>query len=318
MPRLLVLLLLLLLPLSAHAGEFAPGGTSATLARSFALPTLGQGTPLARSRSETRWTLDLTNEYVTEGNCAVECVLLDGETARLRFAHRRGLGGGWDAGLELAWLDRGGGFLDGWIRDWHEAFDLPSGERELTQDDRYRFRYERNGTVLLDETRGGSGFGDAQLTLGRRWSRNTSVRAMAKLPLGDEDSMEGGTAGAALWLERNVADLPSGWRGYVAAGGAWSERGAALAAMQNREVAFAGAGLLAPLTPNVGLTFQLQFHGRLYDGSDLTPLRRPGMPLTIGLRVRTSARSGFELGFQEDPSVNGSPDFAAFVSYRAR
>ena len=313
---------LLCLLLSAHAGgvaagEFAPGGSSATLARPFALPALGQGGPLARSRAETRWTLDVTNEYVTEGDCAAECVLLDGETARLRVAHRRGLGGGWDAGIELSWLDRGGGFLDGWIQDWHDAFGLPTGGRELAPHDRYVFHYERNGAVLLDETRGGSGLGDAVLTLGRRFSRHSSVRAMAKLPTGDEDSLEGGNTGAALWLERTLAGMPPGWHGYAALGGAWNDRGAVLAGMQNREIAFAGVGLLAPVTPAVGLTLQLQYHGRLYDGSELTPLQRPGMPLTLGLRVRTSGRGGFELGFQEDPSVNGSPDFAAYLSYRA-
>ena len=65
------------------------------------------------------------------------------------------------------------------------------------------------------------------------------------------------------------------------------------------------------------LTAQIQVHGRLYDGSTLTPLQRAGMPLTLGLQFRTGARSVFELGFQEDPSVNGSPDFVLYLSHRS-
>ena len=311
-----LLLLGLALAMPARAGEFAPGGDAGTLARPFALPSLGDAAPLALGRGDTRWTLDFTNEYVSEGDCAVECVLLDGETARLRFAERRSLGGGWDAGVELAWLDRGGGFLDGWIRDWHDAFGLPTGGRELAQDDRYVFRYERAGTVLLEQTRGGSGLADVVLTVGRRTGRAGMLRAMVKLPTGDEDALEGGNAGAALWLERRLA-LPPPWHGYVALGGSASERSAVLPAMQNRELVFAGFGLLVPVTPAVGLTAQLQYHSRLYDGSALSPFARPGMPLTLGLRLRTSARGAFELGFQEDPSVNGSPDFAAYLSFRS-
>jgi len=316
MPRLLAALCAAL-ALPAWAGLFAPGGDGATLARPFALPALGDTAPLAHGRAETRWTLDFANEYVSEGNCAVECVLFDGETARLRFTHRRSLGAGWDFSFELPLLDRGGGFLDGWIRDWHDWFGLPPGGRELAADNQYRFRYERGGVVLLDEMRGGDGLGDATLTLGRRLGRASQLRAMVKLPTGDEDALEGGNAGGAVWLERALA-VPRGWSGYVALGGSINERGAVLPQMQNREVVFGGLGLLAPLTPSVHLTAQLQFHGRLYDGSELTPFARPGVPLTLGLRFRTGARSTFELGFQEDPSVNATPDFAAYLSVTAR
>jgi len=300
----------------ASAGEFAPAANGATLARAFALPALGEVAPPPRGRSQTRWTLDFVNEYVEEGDCAVECITLDGETARLRFAHRRSLGGGWDAGLELSWLDRGGGFLDGWIRDWHDAFGLPTGGRELAPDDRYRFRYERAGAVLLDETRGGSGLGDAVLTLGRRAGRTGMLRAMAKLPTGDDDALQGGNAGAALWYERAL-HLPPRWHGYFAVGGSFNERGRVLRPMQNTAIAFGGVGVFAPVTATVGLTAQLNVHGRLYDGSALSPLERAGMPLSLGLRLRAGASGVVELGFQEDPSVNGSPDFALYLSFRS-
>jgi len=301
---------------AAAAGEFAPGGNAGTLARAFALPELGEGLPLARGHSETRWTLDVANEYVAEGACAVECIVLDGETARLRLTHRRGLGGGWDFSTQLALLDRGGGFLDGWIQDWHDAFGLPNGGRELAQDGQYRFHYERQNVVLLDQTAGGTGVGDVTLAVGRRWGHAGALRAMAKLPTGDDGALEGGTAGAALWVERALA-LPADWSGYVALGGSYSERGPVLPAMQNRSIAFGGLGIAAPVTRSVRLTAQLQMHGRLYGGSELSPLARNGSPLTLGLQFRTRSRGSIELGFQEDPSVNGSPDFAVYLSIRS-
>lgn len=317
MSRCLLIALCLALAPPAWAGPFAPGGDAATLARPFALPVLGDTAPLARGRAETRWTFDVTNEYVNEGDCAIECVTLDGETARVRFSHRRSLGDGWEVSFEVPFLDRGGGFLDGWIRDWHDGFGLPTGGRELAADDQYRFRYERGGVVLLDETRGGNGVGDTTLALGRRIGRASTLRAMVKLPTGGERALEGGNAGGALWVERPWG-LPSGWNGYLALGASLNERGPVLPRMQNREVVFGGFGLLVPVTPWVRLSAQLQYHGRLYDGSELTPFARPGLPLTLGLQFGYPGRGTFELGFLEDPSVNGSPDFAAYLSFTRR
>jgi hypothetical protein len=315
MPRSLCALCVAL-ALPAWAGDFAPGGNSGTLARTSALPALGNPALLARGHTEAGATLDVTNEYVTEGSCAVECITLDGETTRLRLWHRRGLGGGWDFAMELPLLDRGGGFLDGWIQDWHGWFGLPNGGREQAADDQYRFHYERGGVVLLDQTSGGSGLGDATLTLGRALGRGRMVRAMAKLPTGDDRELGGGNSGGALWVEQALA-LPPGWSGYVALGASASERGAVLPQMQQREVAFGGIGLIAPLGRSVRLTGQLQVHSRLYGDSELSPLARIGAPLTLGLQFRTSRRGWLELGFQEDPSVNGSPDFVAYVSMRS-
>ena len=300
----------------AVAGEFAPGGNAGTLARPFALPALGDGAVLPRGHSETRWTLDAANEYVAEGNCAVECITLDGETARLRLAHRRSLGAGWDFSTEVTLLDRGGGFLDGWIQDWHDAFGLPNGGRERVPDDQYVFRYTRQNVVLFEQTSGGTGMGDLTLAVGRRWGSSGALRAMAKLPTGDDGDLEGGNSGAALWAEHAFA-LPPNWSGYAALGGSYSERGAVLPAMQNRAIVFGGFGIAAPLTRAVRLTAQLQMHGKLYDGSELTPLTRGGSPLTLGLQFRTSRSGSVELGFQEDPSVNGSPDFAIYLSVRS-
>jgi hypothetical protein len=261
-------------------------------------------------------TFDVANEYVSEGDCVVECITLDGETSRLRLQHRRGLRGGWDFAVVVPLLDRGGGFLDGWIQDWHGWFGLPNGGRELATDGQYRYRYERAGVVLLDQARGGSGVGDVELTLGRALGPRRALRAMAKLPTGDEEALGGGNAGGALWLEQALP-LPRNWSGYLAFGGSYNERGEVLPDMQKREVAFGGIGLLMPLTRNARLSAQLNAHSRLYDGSALTPLARIGAPLTLGLQFRTGARGSFEIGFQEDPSVNGSPDFAVYLSYRA-
>ena len=303
----------------AWCGDFAPGSSAGALARSFALPALGAPQVLPSNRGETRLTLDVANEYVGEGDCNTECMILDGETSRLRLSHRRGLGGGWDAAVELALLHRGGGMLDGFIQDWHGWFGLPNGGREFAPNGGYFYYYRRDGQPRLDEREGGTDFGDTQLTVGRALGASTALRAMAKLPTGDSSAPGGGNAGAALWLEQGFGGA-GGWRGYAALGGSFNERGDVLPDQQNTGIVFGGIGLAVPLTRRLTATAQLNAHGPLYDDSplDLNSLTRPGAPLTLGLRLRTGARGSIELGFQEDPAVNASPDFALYLMWERR
>ena len=84
----------------------------------------------------------------------------------------------------------------------------------------------------------------------------------------------------------------------------------------NRALPFGGVALLLPLSDAVRILAQVQLHGRLYKDSSLSPLTRIGAPLTLGLNIRASPRIQLDVGFQEDPSVNASPDFNAYLSLR--
>jgi len=295
------------------AGEYVFGGNSGALARSFALPALGEWRVPPPGGGGTRLTFDVANEYVSQGDCAVECITLDGETQRLVTDYRVGLGGGWDFSLRVPLLDRDGGFLDGSIEQWHGWFGLPNGGREAAARDQFRYRYERAGAVLLDETAGDTGLGDVSLGLGLAFGDGAALRALVKLPTGDGPALSGGNTGGAAWLDLALP-VPAGWDGYFSAGYSRNERGDVLTALQNQEVLFGGIGLLAPITREVRLLMQLNANGRLYEGGELSPLARHGLPLTLGLQFRTSRQGRFDIGFQEDPSVNGSPDFAFYVS----
>lgn len=304
--------------LPASAGDFVPGSNSSALARSFALPALGDSRVLAPGKGDFRATLDFANEYVSEGYtttgaCPGECILLDGETARLSLAYRYGLGSGWDLGVNVPVLSRSGGFMDSWIQQWHGWFGLPNGGREFAARGQYRYRYQRGGATLLDVTDTGNCIGDVDLTVGRALGWDASLRGMAKVPSGDGKALCGGNAGGALWLDAALP-VPKPWSAFVAAGYSVNARSYVLGNMQNRQIPFGGAAVLLPITDDVRILAQLQVHGHLYKGSTLSPFERIGAPLTLGLNIRASKSIYVDLGFQEDPSVNASPDFDAYLS----
>lgn len=312
-------LLCALFALPALAGDFVPGGNSSALARNFALPALGDSRVLASGKSDFRATLDFANEYVNEGNCPAECILFDGETARLSLDYRIGLGGGWDLGVKVPLLNRSGGFMDNWIQQWHGWFNLPNGGREFANNGRYHYRYQHKGATLLDVTDPGNCIGDASVTAGLALGWDASLRGMAKLPTGDAKTLCGGNAGGALWLDAALP-VPAPWSAFVAAGYSLNSRSDVLGNQQERQVPFGGAALLLPITDDVRVLAQMQLHGHLYKDSPLSPFQRVGAPLTLGLNIRASKSVYLDLGFQEDPSVNASPDFDAYlsVSYRGR
>ena len=84
--------LIFLLGAVATTSALADGGA---LARSFALPVLGQAEVTPPGKSRTTAELDLTNEFVSKATPA-ESILLDGESARLTLSYHGGDVQDWD------------------------------------------------------------------------------------------------------------------------------------------------------------------------------------------------------------------------------
>ena len=93
---------------------------------------------------ETR--LSVTNSFVTE-----EGYVVDAEQRTTELVLRTGLARELELGLTLPVLWRGGGVFDHTIREWHETFDLPDGDRESVPDDQYKVEGEtKEGRFSLD------------------------------------------------------------------------------------------------------------------------------------------------------------------------
>jgi hypothetical protein len=107
---------------------------------------IGEGSYLLETR------FSVTNSFVTE-----EGYVVDAEQRTTELALRAGVAKNLELGLTLPILWRGGGVFDHTIRQWHDTFDLPDGERETVPDDQYlvegetkdgRFSLENEGFSL--------------------------------------------------------------------------------------------------------------------------------------------------------------------------
>lgn len=308
-----------LIALSPAALAVPPAASNqAALARSFALPALGQTMRAPGGAGAWHWVLDLSNEYVLEQDGDEE-LLLDGESLRYAFGYGRSWGERGDWQVEVPVLNVEGGFGDDLIEGWHDIFSLPNGGREKAPQDRFLYRYLRDGVRLLEVDDGGTTLGDVLLSAGWQWGEGLMLRGQLKLPTGDEDKLAGGNAGVAAWADYALPfSAGSGASGYLSAGLSINDESDVLADLQNQVIPFGGLGVGYRLFGAFELFAQVYAHTALFEDTEIGALQRPGVQLTLGARHCSASGLCLELSFQEDPAVGVSPDFGLRFAVSSR
>jgi hypothetical protein len=301
----------------ARADLLLPVHNEGALARSFALPTLGDTEVLDPGQSRYRVALDWTNEYFADSN-ARESMTLDGETQRIALGWRGGVSPNLELGVQLPILITGSGILDGVIENYHNVFGFPDGGRDRAPHGRYLYQYQRNGNTVLHVDTGTVDAGDAELSAGWQLQQGLALRGMVKLPSGREADLTGGNPGGALWLDYAPLRGVPGWLSFLSAGGSYNGQSDVLSQQQHQWVAFGGAGLGYRLAPTFALFGQLYAHSQLYGDSDLKALRRDGLQLGIGVRGDLPHGASLTAGFQEDLITDSSPDISFHVDLAFR
>jgi len=278
------------------------------------LPRIGSPRVLEAAGQELRLGLDVASNYTVDLTGSEE-LLFDGESYYWRGGYSRGLGRGWDAGIELLYIDHRGGNLDGFIESWHDIFSLPQGGRDEAPHNRLDYHYRKNGETLLQLDSASGGPGDLRLLLGRqlqlRDDRAVALRASLELPTGDSDQLLGsGSWDAALWLvgERLWSPGEQRFAFFWGAGLLGADHGDLL---PDQRRSLAGLGHLgAAWAPLAGLILQLQLdaHSALFDGSALRELDRASAQLGMGGQLALTGATRLELAVAEDVVVGTAPD----------
>jgi len=205
--------------------------------RNLAPPALVQSIAAAEparlippGRLAIRFSLGLANNASINQD-AGEQVTLDGETLVTTLGLRYGLTNRLQVGLEVPWIHHGPGNFDGFIRDWHDFFGLPNGDRNHLPEDQldYSFAADNGGRLLLTEAT--DSLGDIRLLVAWQWlvdaSRAASLHAAVKLPSGNDEDLTGNQAwntslGISAQQEFALA------RGEAAVWEAWRRPGSAM------------------------------------------------------------------------------------------
>lgn len=316
-----VLILASIYPRAVHAFDIIPFNTrnQSPLVQIFGLPAAGNAVLAPRGQGEFHVMLDHASNFVDEGT-PTEQIVLDGETTRLTLGGRYGFTRNMEIGVEIPYVYHSGGFLDGFIINYHDLFGFPQGGRDQAPRNRLLYQYRRDGVDKLKVDSSGGGLGDIALMAGlqlyndaAQYPRAVALRASVKLPTGDSSSLYGsGSTDVSLWITAADAfELPIG-RGAVfgAAGLMVMSNGNVLPDQQVDHVGFGSIG--AGWKPLSWIAFKVQMdaHTPFYRDSDLKSLSANAAQLLIGGTLGLSERTSLDIAVSEDIVTKTAPDVA--------
>ena len=271
------------------------------------------------------WRIDthlaIASHFVASESLA-EAVIFDGETTRYSLAIEYGWQEDWSLRLTVPWVTHRGGFLDGPINDWHDAFGLSDGGRAVFPENQFRYQYSSD-TIEFDYLTGGDSIGDVRLELNRSLFQDPDQSATLtlgyKAATGDAMHFTGSGSedffvtfrysNAGLW------QLPVSWHtqtGFTRVGSS-----KLLGPDQRNGLWFAGFGIDWHITPRWSFLAQLDSHSGLLDSS-MTALGDTSGLLSFGFRFTPHRSWMFDVGVIEDIVVETAPDVTFQASLRWR
>ncbi len=257
---------------------------------------------------------------------ATEAFAMDGELMRTSIQGRTGIGAGIELTVELPVVHTSGGFLDGFLIDYHDFFGFPDQGRSVAPQNQFEVFAEQNGQTvweLREET-----LMLADVPVSATWclvppGRSASgaglpglaLRTGFELPTGDE------SGGAGNGQFDYAAGLCASWPlafGTLFADGQYTWAGTPDLA-RSRSFAFgdvsaASLGLEVPLLSDFSSVAQLSWETSVLRNLDLDRANRDQVWLWLGARMRVDRQLFVEVVFGEDLSPYIAPDFTLVLA----
>jgi hypothetical protein len=322
-------LLLLTSTVNCRAAEIIPFYTSnqSPIVQIFGLPSAENARLTPKGRLSAQLGFTAASNFAIDGNGS-ERIALDGETYRTNLAFRYGVAKRFEVGLDVPYVVESGGFLDGFINGFHDAFGLGAGGRDQVPHNRLLFNYTgRDGVERFNVDHANGGFGDIRLSGAYQLyggdPANVSavaLRGSIKLPTGKSGELHGsGSTDISVWVtaDRDFRFTSSHLTLYGAVGGMGLTDGDILPDHQRNLVAFGTLGM--GWSPYEWLALKLQFDANtpFYKNSSLTELSTCSVQTVWGFTFALTRKTALDVDFSEDYIVNTtSPDFGFNLNLR--
>lgn len=273
---------------------------------------------------DTRLRADFAHSNVfLQGTNGGNSWFMDGEILRSGLKARHGLGHGLEVWGELAMATTGPGFLDGFIEDWHDTFNLPDQNRDQFPKYRWQVVAQKGGVTAwqMDRTDGAL----LDLPLGLNWNvvpmtaerpYALTARVATELPTGNQE--RGFGSGGFDWSAGLVGEYRyEGWSFTAHALHTFvhTPDPADRANLDFKDVTSAGLGIEAALAEHTFLLGQVLFDTSVLRQLHFARVSDPQWTIWFGLRHHLGERFAVEVGFGEDLSIDGPPDFTAWLAF---
>jgi len=243
---------------------------------------------------------------------------LDMEITEINFRYKKVIKDSFEFGLDVPVLIIGGGFMDGFLEDYHEGIGF--GDYGRSRRPNNEFLYEvRQGGDLIIEGKSGTRLGDIRIALKAPLisseAFNVSIKGDVEIPVSSaKQGFSNGSldAGAAILIDGRITEkIQTYWNAGVVFPG--DVRGHEKINLRN----FVYGGAAIEVHAGEGIILMTQLHGQssIYPETDLQAVDRDAVMIVFGGRYRKEGKS-IELSLTEDLSTSGAPDFIVNLTFK--
>jgi hypothetical protein len=220
--------------------------------------------------------------------------------------------------LDIPVMIIGGGFMDGFLDDFHSTFGFDDYGRSNRPNNELLYEVRKDNRLLV-MGRSRTSIGDIKLALKKTFFQHegmtAAARAEVELPTGDADEGFGNGSidtGASILLDAAITDsIMSYWNlGVVFPGDLKAHD-----KLNLRNFFYAGAAIEAAVGGGLSLIAQIEAQTPVYPETDLRAVDRDAVLLVVGGRY-TASNHTFDLSLTEDINTSGAPDFIVNLTYK--
>ena len=243
---------------------------------------------------------------------------LDMEVSELNLRLKKDIKDFIEVGVDIPIVSLNSGFMDGFLRSYHEAFGFPDYGRSMRPDNEYLYDVRRDGSLIVDGKGGRITVGDIRLSVKKPilyGDPAISVKGDLEFPTGDaKDGYGNGSidAGIAVLFDKKLSEK---FIAYCNLGAVFPGNFKGNDTVELKDYLYGGAGVEACLWKNLSLLGQVLIQGSPYPKTDIAALDRTAVLLSLGGRY-LFGKNSLEISFTEDPSTSGAPDFTVNFSFR--
>ncbi len=245
-------------------------------------------------------------------------VLMDMETTLADLRLEYGLADYLTLGLQVPFISMNGGFMDGFLENYHKTFGFPNYGREKRPKNKFGYQLYFQDKIWLNGRAGGFNPCDSSLSAKLKLLQAISGRPVelslsyhVKFPLGDPDYGYGSGEfdhGIFLLSRTRLGDFPVVL--YIQPGFLFLSDPHTLGAAIEVDPSWSiFCGLEYLYSEKLSLMAQINYFTSPFQAPGISQLHLGGLQLDFGFSYSFSDKSALEFAFCEDLSGSGAPDF---------